>query len=491
MPQHRVACYNPSGYGDLICGKGVTHRRAMTDTKMTKSGAALASVGSGLLLTILKLIVGIATGSLAILAEAAQSALDLVASGLTLMVVRIADRPPDENHPYGHARAENLGAMGEALLLVVTAGWVLREAYMRLFVAAERPETSIWAFAVLGGSLLIDWQRSRALARAAAAFKSQALAADAAHFATDMISTVVVLASLILLAIAEPLRLLPEWLLLRIDALAAVVVACITLWVSIGMGRRAIRSLMDDVPADLGPRLVRQVTALPSVVPNSVQMRTRFVGEQPYVEVTLGTSRTATLAQAHQLTEAVEAVIRSELDGADVLVHVEPARTAAEPYTTAVYAAAHQLGLDVHNLDVYQLDNAVRVDVDLEVPSSLSFGDAHTSSEQLEQAIRTELGGTTTISVHLEPRRDQVQPAVRYLPLGDEIQRVVSQLPDAATITEVETILTSEGAIVTMRRAFPRDTPLRDVHNAMAHLERELRRSVPDVVRVQIDPEPT
>ena len=407
------------------------------------------------------------------------------------MVVRIADRPPDENHPYGHARAENLGAMGEALLLVITAGWVLREAYARLFVHAEHPETSVWAFLVLGGSLLIDWQRSRALARAAAQFKSQALAADAAHFATDMISSVVVLISLITLAVAEPLKLLPEWLLLRIDAFAAVVVACITLWVAVGMGRRAIRSLMDDVPADLGPRLVSQVAALPSVVPNSVQMRTRFVGEQPYVEVTLGTSRAASLVEAHKLTEEVEAVIRSELDGAEVLVHVEPARTAAEPYTTAVYAAAHQLGLDVHNLDVYQLNDAVRVDVDLEVPSSLSFGEAHTLSERLERAICTELGSITAVSVHLEPRRDQVQPAVHYVPLSDEIQRVVTLLPEASAITQIETILTSEGAIVTLRHAFPRETPLRTVHDAMAQLERELRHSVPNIVRVQIDPEPT
>jgi cation diffusion facilitator family transporter len=443
-----------------------------------------------MLLTVLKLAVGITTGSLAILAEAAHSTLDLLAAGITLLVVQIADIPPDENHPYGHARAEHLGALAEAVLLVVTALLVLRESYLRIFVHPELPEINAWAFVVMIVSLIVDWRRSRALRRAAQEFKSEALAADAAHFTNDLLATAVVLAGLAVIAIDQPQALLPEWLRVRIDAIAASIVALIALWVAWGMSRNAIRALMDDVPADLSRRLVRQVTALPSVIPNSVQMRTRFVGQQPFVEVTLGTPRGGSLEQAHQLTEAVEAVIREELAGANVLVHVEPARTATEPYATAVYAAANRLGLHVHNLDIYQLADSVRVDMDLELPTNLTLGEAHTSSEQLERAICDELGGTTTVAVHLEPRRDEVRPAVRYAPLNVEIERVVRQLPGAAAVAQVETLLTDAGTIVTLRCAFPPDTPLSEVHTAMARLERDLRRAVPDVARVQIDPEP-
>jgi cation diffusion facilitator family transporter len=459
---------------------------------VTKRGAALASIGSGALLTILKLAVGIATGSLAILAEAAHSALDLLAAGITFLVVYIADLPPDENHPYGHARAEQLGALAETVLLVVTAALVLRESFIRIFLRVEEPQISAWAFVVMIVSLVVDWRRARALREAAAEFKSQALAADAAHFSNDMLSAAVVLVSLAVLAAAGPggASLLPEWLVLRLDAIAAAVVALIALWVSWGMGRGAIHALMDDIPADLSRRLMRQVAALPSVVPDSIQMRTRFVGEQPYVEVTLGTPRGATLEEAHLLTETVEAVIREELAGAQVLVHVEPARTPTEPYTTAVYAAAHRLGLHVHNLDVYQLADSVRVDMDLELPTDLSLGEAHTSSERLEQAIRAELGNATTVGVHLEPRRDQVRPAVRYGPLDEQVRRVVEQIAGAATIAQVDTLLTDEGTIVTLRCAYLPATPLSEVHNDMARLERDLRRAVPDIVRVQIDPEP-
>ena len=456
----------------------------------SKRSAALASVASGVLLTAIKLAVGVATGSLAILAEAAHSALDLLAAGITFMVVQVADLPPDENHPYGHARAEHLGALAEAVLLVVTALLVLRESFLRVFVHAELPESSVWAFVVMLVSLVVDWRRSRALKQAAEHYNSQALAADAAHFTNDMVSTAVVLAALTVIAVAEPLALLPEPVLARVDAIAAAVVALIALWVSWRMSVRAVRALMDDVPADLSRRLVRQVTALPSVIPESVHMRTRFVGNQPYVEVSLGTPRGGSHEQAHQLTESVEAVIREELAGANVLVHVIPARTAAEPYATAVYAAANQLGLHVHNLDIYQLADSVRVDMDLELPTNLTLGEAHTSSEQLERAICAELGGTTIVAVHLEPRRDRVQPAVRYAPLNDKIRDVVSQLADASDVAQVETLLTDAGTIITLRCAFPPETPLSEVHTAMARLERDLRRAIPDVVRVQIDPEP-
>jgi divalent metal cation (Fe/Co/Zn/Cd) transporter len=183
-------------------------------------------------------------------------------------------------------------------------------------------------------------------------------------------------------------------------------------------------------------------------------------------------------------------VVQEELEGANVLVHVVPARTATEPYATAVYASANRLGLHVHNLDIYQLADAVRVDMDLELPTDLTLGEAHTSSERLERAICEELGGATVVAVHLEPRRDHVQPAVRYAPLNSTIRDVVAQLPGAATVAQVETLLTDAGTIVTLRCAFAPSTPLSEVHTAMAAMERELRRAVPDIVRVQIDPEP-
>ena len=265
-------------------------------TPITKRAAALASICSGVLLTALKLAVGIATGSLAILAEAAHSALDLLAAGITFLVVQIADLPPDENHPYGHARAEHLGALAEAVLLVVTAVLVLRESYLRIFVHAELPEISIWAFAVMIVSLVVDWRRSRSLeARGRASSRARRWQPTRRTSPTTALDRRRAGRPGAACARSSRGALLPAWLLharrcaggggRRADRAVGF----------LGHGPHAIRALMDDVPADLSRRLVRQVTALPSVVPDSVQMRTRFVGQQPYVEVTLGTPRGGSL----------------------------------------------------------------------------------------------------------------------------------------------------------------------------------------------------
>ncbi|MEM8530910.1 MAG: cation diffusion facilitator family transporter [Chloroflexota bacterium] len=455
-----------------------------------KQRAALISVGSTIVLATLKLIFAVITGSLAILAEAIQSVLDLAATGITYLVVRIADLPPDENHHYGYARAEHLGALAQMVLMIITAVWVISEAYQRVFGPSEIPNVGFWSISILVVSLVVDWYRSRVLKRVAEQEKSPALAADAANFANDMLSVTVVLISLGLLMILQPLALVPVWVLARLDAFAATIVAIIALTVAWRLGSQAIRALMDDVPPDLHRHLVQKVSNVPNVIPESVQMRTRFVGTQPYVEVTVATPRGCSLEEAHALTESIESVVCAELDGAYVIVHVEPARTPTEPYTTAVYAAAHSLGLSVHNLDVYQLSDRVRVDMDLELPMHMMLGEAHKWSEDLEEAIQKELGDNTIVFVHLEPRRDQVRPAVHYGPLMDELKAIIPQLSYAQAISQFDTLLTDEGIIVTVRHAFPPTMPLREVHTHMADLEAELRQIMPGLLRVQIDPEP-
>jgi len=186
----------------------------------------------------------------------------------------------------------------------------------------------------------------------------------------------------------------------------------------------------------------------------------------------------------------VQTVVRHELDQADVIVHVEAARTDGEPYATTVYAIAQELGLRVHNLDLYQLTDCVRVELDLELPSDMPLQQAHAYSERFEQAIRAELPACSTVAVHLEPRRDEVQPAVRYAPLTEQVRHAVASLPDAAMVVSSEAMLTDSGTIVTLRCAFPGSMSLSDVHTAMEQIASDLYRLLPDVERVQIDPEP-
>lgn len=455
-----------------------------------KRSAALASVGSGVLLTVLKLIVGFATGSIGILAEAAHSTLDLVAATVTFTVVHVADLPPDENHPYGHARAENLGALAEATLLSITAIWVLWKAYERIFISPVAPEVTIWSFAVMGISLVVDWFRSRALRRAAEKYNSPALAADAANFSNDMLGTSGVLLGLIIITLYYQFGIVPQWLALRADAFAAVGVAIIAIVVASRFSTRAVRALMDDIPHDLHRQLARITESVPGVLTGSARVRARFVGQKPFVDVTFQVPRIQSLEEAHQVTEAVEAAIQADLPDADVMVHVEPARVETEEYTTAVYAAASRLGLSVHNLDVFILHDGVRVDLDLELPADLTLAKAHAYSERLETAIRAELPGSTIITIHLEPRRDTVQPAVRFAAVQQAVNEALDRMDERSYITSVDALLVDGGVVVALRCAFPPDELLTTAHETMAKVERELRRAVPNIMRVQIDPEP-
>ncbi len=457
---------------------------------ISRQVASFASVVLGVVLIAAKVVISVITGSLSILAEAFDAALDLLAAGVTLLAVRIADRPPDENHPYGHARADNLGALAQTVLLVVAAGWILWQAGQRIFIEPAIPEVTIWALLVVVISLGINLFRIYILNRATHEAASPSLAASIANFSVDMLGSLVVLLALLTISLREWLPL-PFWLVARADALAAAFVALLGLIVAWRLGTEAIHALMDDVSPDLNRRLVDRIAEIPEVVDNSVLVRTRFVGSIPYVEVTVGTPRDRSLEEAHQLADDIEQAVCNELDAAQVLVHVKPTRTERESYATAVYSIAQRLGLRIHNLDMYQLAEGVRIKMDLELPSSLTLAEAHQHSEELEAAIVSELPARTSVAIHLEPRRDKIQPAVRYGPVVEQVQHALEALPDiAANVSHTEALLTDKGTIVVLHCAFPGTTPLTEVHTRMACIEHDLLRIMPDIVRVQIDPEP-
>ncbi|MBR9976373.1 MAG: cation diffusion facilitator family transporter, partial [Bacteroidetes bacterium] len=188
-----------------------------------KRRVALTSVFAAILLTTMKLLVGLWTGSLGILSEALHSALDLLAAMITFFAVRVADRPPDADHQFGHGKIENLSALVETLLLLATCGWILYEAYDRLSTGGIHVDVNVWAFVVIGISIVVDISRSRALMRVARKYNSQALEADALHFSTDIYSSLVVLVGLVSVLIGFP----------EADAIAAAVVAGIVIWISL------------------------------------------------------------------------------------------------------------------------------------------------------------------------------------------------------------------------------------------------------------------
>ena len=299
-----------------------------------KNLVALSSVGAAVVLTTMKIAVGLATGSIGILSEAAHSGIDLLAALMTFWAVRASSKPPDSDHLYGHGKIENFSALFETGLLLATCVWIAYEAGKRLFFGGGHVEATVWSFVVMGVSILIDLSRSRALAATARKHRSQALEADALHFSTDVWSSAVVLVGLAGVLISQQTGI--EWLA-RADAVAAVGVAGIAALVSVRLGRKAVDDLLDAAPTGTLERIARAAAGVDGVMVVS-QVRVRRSGPRTFADVILQVARGLPVERAHEIAHGAEDAIRAAVLDVDVMVHTEPAE--GEPSTAEVTEAA-------------------------------------------------------------------------------------------------------------------------------------------------------
>ena len=290
-----------------------------TQADREKRLVAASSVAAALLLTGMKVVVGLQTGSIGILSEAAHSGLDLLAAGVTLWAVRASSRPADKDHPYGHGKIENFSALFETGLLLATCVWIAYEAVKRLLAGDVHVEATWWSFAIMFISIAVDISRSRALARAAKKHRSQALEADALHFSTDVWSSSVVIVGLLAVRASEAFSI--PWLA-RADAVAALGVAAIAVIISLRLGKKSVDDLLDAAPPDLLTR-VAAVAHVDGVLEVS-QVRVRRSGPDVFADVTLEVDRGLSLEAAHALADQAEAAVREAVPGADVVVHAHP-----------------------------------------------------------------------------------------------------------------------------------------------------------------------
>ncbi|NTV28975.1 MAG: cation transporter [Candidatus Omnitrophica bacterium] len=286
-----------------------------------KERAAQSSVLAALGLVGMKITVGLATGSLGILAEAAHSGLDLVAAIVTFFAVRISAVPADQDHPYGHGKVENISALFETLLLLMTCVWIIYEASNRLISHRVAIEVNVWSYLVMIISIVVDVSRSRMLHRVAKQYNSQALEADALHFSTDIWSSAVVIVGLVCVSLSDVIR--GSDFLHYADSIAAIVVAIIVVQVSMRLGRRTVNALLDSAPEGLSARVIVAVEKIPGVV-NCHNVRVRASGAQVFVDLHVLLDGAMSLREAHHMTEVIESSIRELEPNADVTVHPEP-----------------------------------------------------------------------------------------------------------------------------------------------------------------------
>lgn len=297
----------------------MSHPDASADR--SKFNAALTSLIAAILLTGFKIVVGLVTGSLGILAEAAHSGLDLVAAAVTVFAVRVSSKPADAGHTYGHGKVENLSALFETGLLLATCIWIIREAIKRLSGDSVHVDVNIWSFLVMGTSIVIDFSRSRVLYRAAKRFNSQALLADALHFETDIWSSAVVILGLVSVKLAD---FVPGYAWMReADAVAALGVAAIVVVVSIRLGFQTVQALADAAPAGCVANIIAATEKVPGVL-DCHDVRVRRSGPLLFADVHITVDGNQPLRDAHELTEKVEQAVREAIPGLDLVVHPEP-----------------------------------------------------------------------------------------------------------------------------------------------------------------------
>jgi cation diffusion facilitator family transporter len=444
-----------------------------------KERVALTSIVASGALTIGKAIVGFASGSLAILSEAAHSLIDFAATVMTYFAVRISGKPADEEHHYGHGKIESVAALAETALLFLLSGVVIWEAARRLLAAeGHAVEATLWAFAVVIVSVIVDFFRARLLYRVAADTASEALEADALHFGSDMWSSLAVLVGLAGVWLGYP------WA----DAAAALVVAAFVCLAGWRLGSRTVATLTDEAP----PGLRQQVTAIAGRVKGVVDVeraRIRRVGPTLFVDLSLAVSRTLPLDRLDALNADVVRAIRRELPGAEVSVMTAPRALDDETVMERVLVIARNRGLAVHHVTVHAIVTGLAVALDLEVPGGMSLAAAHEVADELERAIREELGPDVEVETHIEPL--QIEGLAGRDASPERVAQVRAALADLAEhlgplcdIHDVRVRDTDEGEIVNFHCRVDPTLAVEAVHDKVDEVERALKRRWSSVKRV-------
>ena len=472
----------------------ISNHQALSAGELEKRSAARNSVYAALFLTSMKLVVGLSTGSLGILAEAAHSGLDLVAAFVTLMAVRISDKPADREHPYGHGKVENFSALFETVLLFVTCAWIIYEAVHRIFFQAKTINPSLWAFLVMAVSIGVDISRSRMLYNAARKHHSQALEADALHFHTDIWSSSVVIGGLALVWLGQHVMSGARGFLEKADALAALAVAFIVLFISYKLGKSTIGMLLDRAPEGLLVEFRRASEAVDGVL-SVGNVRVRRSGPRVFVDMNVEVDRNLSIEKTHAIAESVEAMVQQLSPGADVVVHTDPREAERESMARRIRGIANRNQMAVHNIGLHEDRGQVIVDLHLEVDDHLSLEQAHEQASHIEKDLRADLPEISVINTHIESRGtgladDGAVVTDRESRLAIKIKGIADKVAGHEACHNISVRRQGKQYSVSLHCTFDDKMPIIQVHDITTRIEERLRREIPSLERVIIHAEP-
>jgi cation diffusion facilitator family transporter len=449
----------------------------------SKTGVAAISVIASAAMAVAKFVVGIIIGSLALISEALHSSVDVVATIITWLVVRVSDQPADAEHHYGHGKFESVSALGVIALLYVLAGGILVEAFGRLREGTPPPIISAIPFVVLVIDIAVNFWRARALHRTARETRSQALAADALHFTSDVLGSIAVIIGLALAGLGY------RWG----DAAAAIAVAIMIALLGLRMARSTVETLLDRAPEGVPEKAAEALRAVPGVV-DIERMRVRMVGPTCFIDTIAKVPRTYPIDRVEEIKRKAQAAVSEALGDADLTFTAIPVALDDESVRERIMVIARNSGLAIHHVTVHDLGGKLIVSVDLEVDGEMALTAAHDVAQALEHSIRGDFGADVEVDTHIEPLEPE-------LPLGtdaapERVQTIAGALARFAADTAIHDIHnvrvrdTEAGEIVNFHcRAAPSMSVIK-VHETVDEIERALRRAFPTVKRVISHAEP-
>jgi len=454
-----------------------------------KRAVALYSLLSAIAITFLKLIVGLSTRSLGILSEAAHSGLDLVAAFITLLSVRVSDKPADAEHQYGHGKVENFSAFIETGLLLLTCVWIVWEAARRLTGYPVHIEPSIPAFGVMFASMAVDWWRSGSLKRIAKKYDSQALEADALHFSTDIFSSGVVVLGLLLVLLGDKFQ--RPWLD-KADSIAALVVSVVIVYVSWRLARQTIDALLDAAPAGIRNRIMDAALKVNGVI-EVERVRVRRAGNRYFADLTVGLARNVTFQRSGQVVAEISAAVHELLPDSDVVIHSVPRETGHENIFDRIRAVAARNNFFVHDVSVQDLGGRLHVEQHLELDENLSLKQAHDVATSVEAEMRRELPEIATILTHIESEPGTIEPGqeiAREAALEARLKPIVREFSEILDMHDVKIKRVRDKVYMSCHCTMPDHLPLSRVHDVSTALEIRFKQVAPELFKVLIHPEP-
>ncbi len=455
-----------------------------------KIRVARQSLYAAILITSIKILAAYFSGSLGVLSEVFNSGIDIFVCLVTIFSIKYSSRPPDKEHNYGHEKIENFSALFQVLILILTSSYIIYEAAMRLFGDKDvEVNVSLWIFAALIISIVIDILRSRQLMKTARETKSNALEADALHFSTDILSSSVVIVGLLMI----------YFNLSKVaDTIAALIVTGIIIYLGVKLSRKAIDSLMDRVPAGLYDR-VKYETLLIKGVEGIKSIRIRSTGPKNFIDMTIQISRLVQFSKAHDIMDAVERRLNEVVESADIVIHSEPVETKGETINDKIRMIVSEFGLKCHDIFSHKIDNEIYSELHIEVANTNDLKKAHDMITEIEEKIKREIDVITHVKIHIDEPSEIVFDTLDITKDSNEIvtevKKILNECAEVVSGNDIHVVSTNGRIRISMNCEFNYIHSLDEVHDIVTTLESKiyltLKENYPRLANVIIHAEPS